>query len=62
MVAEARPVKPVTTVGSGAAAQFKTVQAAVDAAPKQGSIIRIAPGRDVYKRQGLRWHLAVSWR
>jgi len=45
MVAEARPVKPVTTVGSGAAAQFKTVQAAVDAAPKQGSIIRIAPGR-----------------
>jgi pectinesterase len=35
----------VVTVGSGAAAQFQTVQAAVDAAPEQGSIIRIAPGR-----------------
>ena len=43
--AQVRPAKPVVTVGSGAAAQFKTVQAAVDAAPEQGSIIRIEPGR-----------------
>ena len=39
--------KPVVTVGSDG--QFKTVQAAVDAAPEQGEVIRIAPG--TYKRE-----------
>jgi len=34
--------KPVVIVGSDA--QYKTVQAAVDAAPDQGEVIRIAPG------------------
>jgi pectinesterase len=34
--------KPVVTVGSDG--QFTTVQAAVDAAPEQGEVIRIAPG------------------
>lgn len=34
--------KPVVTVGSDG--RFKTVQAAVDAAPEQGEVIRIAPG------------------
>jgi pectin methylesterase-like acyl-CoA thioesterase len=44
IAAEVPPAKTVVWVG-GAAAQFKTVQAAVDAAPEQGSIIHIAPGR-----------------
>jgi pectinesterase len=43
--AETPPAKPVVTVGSFASAQFTTVQAAIDAAPEQGSVIRIAPGR-----------------
>ena len=34
--------KPVVMVGSDG--QYKTVQAAVDAAPEQGEVIRIAPG------------------
>ena len=38
----AQAKKLVVTVGSDA--QFKTVQEAVDAAPEQGEIIRIAPG------------------
>ena len=45
MTAQIRPVKPVFRVGAKGADQFRTVQAAVDAAPEQGSVIRIAPGR-----------------
>ena len=36
--------KPVVTVAENGTAQYKTVQAAVDAAPNAGSIILIAPG------------------
>jgi pectinesterase len=39
--AAARPVVTVAADGSG---QYKTVQAAVDATPQQGIVIRIAPG------------------
>jgi len=49
-VATALPAaKPVVNVGSGRAfgkkAEYKTVQEAINAAPAQGSVIRIAPGR-----------------
>lgn len=36
--------KPVVTVASDGTGQYRTVQAAVDAAPAQGSVIRIEPG------------------
>jgi pectin methylesterase-like acyl-CoA thioesterase len=42
LAAGAQAMKPVVTVGSDA--QYKTVQAAVDAAPEQGEVIRITPG------------------
>jgi len=50
VLAMAAPLaKPVVTVDSSRAlwnkADYKTVQAAIDAAPAQGSVIRIAPGR-----------------
>lgn len=40
--------KPVVTVG-GTTGQYKTLQEAVDAAPEQGEVIRIAPG--IYKEK-----------
>lgn len=36
--------KPVVTVAADGSGQYKTVQEAVDAAPAQGEVIRIAPG------------------
>jgi pectinesterase len=42
MVAAAKPVVTVAADGSG---NFATVQAAVDAAPAQGEVIRIKPGK-----------------
>ena len=45
----AQTAKPVATVAADGSAQYKTVQAAVDAAPSQGIVIRIAPG--VYKEK-----------
>ncbi len=36
--------KPIVTVSATGKGQFKTVQAAIDAAPATGSIIQIAPG------------------
>lgn len=41
--------KPAVTVAADGSADFKTVQAAVDAAPEQGEVIRIRPG--VYKEK-----------
>jgi pectinesterase len=45
------PTKPVVTVAAGAsgAGKYATLQAAVDAAPAQGEVIRIAPG--VYREK-----------
>jgi pectinesterase len=48
MAKQAKPVVMVAAGGSGAG-KFATVQAAVDAAPVQGEVIRIAPG--VYREK-----------
>jgi len=44
LCAAAGAEKPVVTVGSSGRADYKTVQAAVDAAPVGGSVILISPG------------------
>lgn len=41
--------KPVVTVAADGSGDFKTVQAAVDAAPEHGEVVRIKPG--VYKEK-----------
>ena len=41
--------KPTVTVAADGSAKFTTVQAAVDVAPEQGEVVRIAPG--VYKEK-----------
>jgi pectinesterase len=41
--------KPVVTVAADGAGEYKTVQAAVDAASETGEVIRIAPG--VYREK-----------
>src|ERR1700743_480345 len=41
--------KPAVTVAADGSGDYKTVQAAVDAAPEQGEVIRIKPG--VYKEK-----------
>jgi pectinesterase len=43
------PARPTVTVASDGPGQFRTVQAAVDAAPAQGEVIQIAPG--LYKEK-----------
>jgi pectin methylesterase-like acyl-CoA thioesterase len=46
---EHAPVQPVVTVATDASGQYRAVQAAVDAAPPQGEVVRIKPG--IYKEK-----------